>query len=171
MNTYQDTVKIRRSPIQKLPLVQTSSPRVLICEDDPATLLQLKYTFMDQGCQVKALALGNSAFHCLESEEFDLVLMDFSMPFKRADEIMGDLIPWRRISTPFVLISAEDHRADAKELGFQAFYYKPITVGLAEKLLHDFVPQFLTKRDQMGEYVPQDLEILNPEMLPMGRVA
>lgn len=117
-------------------------PRVLICEDDPATLLQLKYTFQELGCDVTALALGSAAFFRLETEKFDLVLMDFSVPFMDADEVIDEMLPWTRITTPFVLMSADDHRADTQKFGFLDFYPKPITVPVAETILQRFVGPF-----------------------------
>lgn len=117
-------------------------PRVLICEDDPATLLQLKYTFQELGCDVTPLALGSAAFFRLETERFDLVLMDFSVPFMDADQVIDEMLPWTRITTPFVLMSADDHRADTQKFGFLDFYPKPITVPVAETMLQRFIGPF-----------------------------
>lgn len=117
----------------------TYRPKVLVCEDDGATLLSLKFIFKELGCDVTTAALGSAAFHELQSRSFDLVVMDFWLPLLNAERAMHELIGWERIATPFVLISAEDHKEEARELGFMAFYQKPISVDVARKILERFV--------------------------------
>ena len=109
--------------------------RILICEDDPATLLQLKYTFQDRGCEVVALTLGSAAFYRLQTERFDLVVMDYQLPLSNAASVMQEMLPWERITIPFVLISSEDRQEEAKDIGFLAFYEKPITPMVAGKII------------------------------------
>ena len=109
--------------------------RILICEDDPATLLQLKYTFQDRGCEVVALTLGSAAFYRLQTERFDLVVMDYQLPLANAASVMQEMLPWERITIPFVLISSEDRRKEAEDLGFLAFYEKPIVPVVADKII------------------------------------
>lgn len=112
--------------------------RVLICEDDIPTLAQLQKTFELLNCQVETATTGTVALYKLRAQSYDLVLMDYQMPLKDAADTVSALTSKQSVSYPLVLISAEDHRRDAHELGFAAFYDKPITPRIAEEILQRF---------------------------------
>lgn len=108
-------------------------PRVLVCEDDTPLRMQLRSVFRGIGCCVDAPELSSNAFHEIETEDFDLVLMHFTQALVDADRV--EFAPWARISTPFILFDDEDRRSEARRLGFEGFHRLPITPGDAQRIL------------------------------------
>lgn len=114
--------------------------RLLICEDDIPTLALLQKTFQMAGCEVDTATTGTVALYKLRTNNYDLVVMDYHMPLKDAHDTMLDLK--KDGGSPLlrkVLISAEDRSKDADQLGFDAFYSKPITPDLAEEIIKKYV--------------------------------
>ena len=121
-------------------MVTGFKPRLLVCEDDIPTLALLQRTFEHVGCEVDTATTGTVALYKLRANSYDLVIMDYHMPLKDAHDTMTDLgKDGEKKRTPKILISAEDRSKDAKELGFAAFYGKPITPELAEKIVNTYV--------------------------------
>ncbi len=125
-------------------------PHILVCEDDGATLLQLKATLQHLGCRVTTAAVGSAAFHELQTQTFDLVIMDYNMPLRLTGKCISELLPWEAISTPMILTSAEDHTRDAGEQGFLAFYPKPLTVDVMQEILKRYVVGKIVHREPAG---------------------
>ncbi|MCB0219137.1 MAG: response regulator [Chrysiogenetes bacterium] len=114
--------------------------RLLICEDDIPTLALLQKTFELAGCEVETATTGTVALYKLRANHYDLVVMDYHMPLKDAQDTMNELSKeGGKNTTPKILISAEDRSADAATLGFEAFYPKPITPDLAEAIIKTHV--------------------------------
>ncbi len=119
--------------------------RVLVCEDDIPTLAQMQKTFQLLGCEVTTATTGTVALYKIRAEKYDLVLMDYNMPLKDASQTVIALAEHGKFTTPMILISAEDHERDARDLGFKAFYPKPITPAVAEKILLRFTNAKISK--------------------------
>lgn len=114
--------------------------RILVCEDDIPTLAQLQRIFESLGCEVATATTGTVALFKLRNEPFDMVVMDFQMPLKDASQTMVALSSSQDVKIPMILISSADYGREARELGFSAFYPKPITVAKAEEILKKYFP-------------------------------
>lgn len=119
--------------------MSNSKARLLICEDDIPTLALLQKTFEMAGCEVDTATTGTVALYKLRANNYDLVVMDYHMPLKDAQDTMTELSKEGSDSTPKILISAEDRSADAAKLGFEAFYAKPVTPDIAETIIKTHV--------------------------------
>lgn len=138
--TAQETWKMQSARKKAGTLNNPSElPRVLIWEDDVATVMQLDKTFTMAGCRTKSVSFGNEAYIEFHANSYDLVVMDYQLSFTDARRALDGVPDWARMTTPFVLISSQDRRDEAQQLGFSAFYQKPVLVDTAADILRRFV--------------------------------
>jgi len=75
------------------------SSRVLVVEDDEAIRILIRTVLVRYGYQVETANDGAQAIECIQSNNYDAILMDFMMPFKTG----LDVLEWMRESRPDVL--------------------------------------------------------------------
>jgi len=63
-----------------LPVGWTRKPRILIIDDDPASVATLKLSFQKQGCEVHVANSGYEGLDELTHERYDLLVIDWIMP-------------------------------------------------------------------------------------------
>ena len=68
--------------------MQTSPPRALVAEDNPATAGVLKHSFQRAGFDVVWMANGSAAATKAESEPFDVIITDFQMPGACGEDVI-----------------------------------------------------------------------------------
>lgn len=113
----------------------TSSPRVLLADDDPASRRFLRDALLALGAQVQDCANGNEALQLARNRSFDLLLLDCRMPGAGACEVLAALNASGGASCGSLAVasSAELDAAAERELrasGFHDVLRKPC--GLAE---------------------------------------
>ena len=138
-----DTAPNANAPTPTRPLkrgVQTGSEkqlsshtRVLVAEDNEVNRLVLKHLLSGQRYDVTFAVDGREAFEAFKSHDFDVILMDISMPNMdgyeatkaiRAHETLHNLI-----HTPIICVTAhtlDEHREKSLESGMNDYIPKPV---------------------------------------------
>ncbi len=108
--------------------------RVLLVDDDQATLASLSRTFRLSGYEAVVCDNATRAISLLRSERFDMVFSDVGMPGKDGLAMLAELRDLG-ITTPVIMISGQatvDMAVRATKLGALDFLEKPIS---ADKLV------------------------------------
>lgn len=108
------------------------SKSVLIVDDEPDTLGLIELTLQTAGYQVSTAVNGDQALGLLETESFDLLLLDIMMPGKTGFDIVRELQAREKHIPPIVFLTAKNQPEDretSKSLGAAAFLKKPTTRG------------------------------------------
>jgi CheY-like chemotaxis protein len=105
---------------------------ILYVEDHATVRLALKETLEREGWHVEACADGVSALARLEGgEAYALLVFDNDLPGIDGIELTRRARSFtHRRSTPVVIVSASEVRAEAREAGADVFLRKPQDVGL-----------------------------------------
>ena len=101
--------------------------RLLIVEDDKKTSAALKTGLVNEGFSVAVAATGEEGFFLLNSEKFDLVVLDWMLPGRDGVEILKTLRA-RGTGTPVLLLTARDAVEDrvlGLESGADDYLVKP----------------------------------------------
>ena len=101
--------------------------RLLIVEDDKKTSAALKTGLVNEGFSVAVAATGEEGFFLLNSEKFDLVVLDWMLPGRDGVEILKTLRA-HGAGTPVLLLTARDAVADrvlGLESGADDYMVKP----------------------------------------------
>src|ERR1019366_4852102 len=101
--------------------------RLLIVEDDKKTSGALKAGLESEGFSTAAAHTGEEGFFLLNSEEFDLVVLDWMLPGRDGIEILRTLRA-RGSKTPVLLLTARDAVEDrvlGLESGADDYLVKP----------------------------------------------
>lgn len=101
--------------------------RLLLVEDDAmlgrAVLTGLKM----EGYAVDWMSTGQSALHCLETEEYDLVILDLGLPDIDGKTVLG-MLRKRGETTPVIILTARDSiedRVGGLDAGADDYMVKP----------------------------------------------
>ena len=122
----------------------STSPLVLIADDEPLLLKMLTKVLKRMGNQVIAVSDGSSAVDAfmVQPEEFDLVVLDMNMPIMDGAEAFH-AISAQSSRTP-VLISSGDSRDEVlKRLKIEpaGIISKPYNLNELRTALHEFLPR------------------------------
>ena len=126
---------------------QLEGKRVVICEDEAVTQMQLRRALGRAGLQVVGIATnGKEAVETTLREKPDIVLMDIRMP------VMDGIAAARRIMESFpvcmVMLTAfanDGYQEQAKQLGAAGYIVKPITSDVLLPLLQEALENFHRK--------------------------
>ena len=128
-----------------------SSPRrILVVDDEPLVCDSVRRMLMAGGHTVQTAGSGDEALERLESETFDVVVVDYLMPAMRGDELSEE-IKKRNAHQPIVMISSSAELLAATGRQFSA------------------VDVVLGKPFQIDELL-QTIARVAPERLPGGSV-
>ncbi|MBU5316371.1 response regulator transcription factor [Clostridium bornimense] len=104
--------------------------RVLVVEDSRDVNLLLANTLKGDGYEVESVFDGLSAINIIRSNNFDVILLDIMLPYKRGDEILKEI---RNLcEVPVIIISAKDlvgTKIDFLKLGADDYITKPFDLG------------------------------------------
>lgn len=120
--------------------------RLLIVDDDPATLASLRDLFVRAGFDVDTATTGRDALgHLLERENPSAIVLDVRMPVMSGEELVPVLRAYRRFtSIPVVLLTGFDdikrNVADAVELVIRKPYRADELVAGVERLVGASAP-------------------------------
>lgn len=126
--------------------------RVLVVDDNAVNLKVAAGIFSKYGIDIAVATSGEDSIRKIESEKYDLVLMDMVMPDMGGDEVLKVIRAkednyYKEV--PFVALTAQNGanvREDMLGLGFQEYLAKPIKRRYLEKCLLDFLPEELIER-------------------------
>ena len=111
------------------PSFELTGRRVVVCEDEGVTLMQLRRMLTREGMQVVDVAdNGAAAVEAVLRERPDLVIMDIRMPDVDGLEAAARIL--QTYSVCIVMLTAfsdEAHRQRAQEIGACGYVVKPVT--------------------------------------------
>jgi DNA-binding NtrC family response regulator len=121
----------------------------ILCVDDDQSVQDLVSThLMLQGFEVKTAANGEEAIKCLESETFDILLLDIEMPKMNGLEVLR-YVKIRHIHVhPIMLTGADDLQALNECARWGAFDYLPKPYNFHE--LMDSIDRVLAEEVHAG---------------------
>lgn len=115
--------------------------RILLAEDNPVNQLLTSGMLDFLGFKVKVAANGNEAVEFLDTEDFDLILMDIQMPEKNGFEATKEIRSSQdhnRRNIPIIALTANALQGEEKkymEAGMNGYLTKPFTeAGLYETI-------------------------------------
>ncbi|MFJ4144689.1 response regulator [Pseudomonas sp. NPDC089734] len=122
---------VRTGVIQPL---SSRPPKVLCVDDNPANLLLVQTLLEDMGALVVAVDSGYAALHSVQTETFDLVLMDVQMPGMDGRQTTEAIRLWeterQNTSLPIVALTAHAMANEKRSLlqsGMDDYLTKPIS--------------------------------------------
>ncbi|MFM8450531.1 MAG: ATP-binding protein [Haliscomenobacter sp.] len=127
------TPPIIPAPIPGLPLLQPSTPTILLVEDDPEMADYIQ-SVLKNDYQVRIAYNGQSALNLLESETADLIVSDIMMPEMDGFQFLAE-VKKIKFDLPFIFLTARIESPDrlhALRLGVDDYLTKPF---LEEELL------------------------------------
>jgi CheY-like chemotaxis protein len=110
-----------------------SAARILVAEDDPASLELLHAYLESHGYEVGAAPDGNRALDMAASGEFDLLIMDVHMPLYGGQEVLL-MLRKRLLVHPIKIIALTADtrwalRDEMKRNGVDGYLIKPVSLS------------------------------------------
>ena len=105
--------------------------RVLVVEDDKEIRKLLKDYLEEHEYEVTEAAEGRTASEVIESDSFDVILMDMMLPYKSGDVLIRELRESKDVEkskTPVIVLSAKsmkDTRLEVLRMGADDYIIKP----------------------------------------------
>lgn len=116
--------------------------KVLLVEDHPATRSGTSALLRQEGATVIEASNGHEAFHALEAETFDVLLLDMMLPDLDGREILARLQAKPLPSLKGVLVLTGDltaeRLADVKRLGADGLIGKPVDLARLVATIEEF---------------------------------
>ena len=115
--------------------------RLLIVEDDKKTSAALKTGLEREGFSTAAAHTGEEGFFLLNSQEFDLVILDWMLPGRDGIAILKTLRA-RRTKTPVLLLTARDaveDRVQGLQSGADDYLVKPFAFAELVARIHSLL--------------------------------
>ena len=106
--------------------------RILVAEDDPASLEVLQSYLEYQGYEVSAAPDGNRALEMGGSGEFDLLILDIHMPLYEGQEVI-QMLRKRFLNHPIkvIALTADPRRSVRDQMqheGVDGYLVKPVSL-------------------------------------------
>lgn len=130
---------VRNEPNEPL---ASRAPKVLCVDDNPANLLLVQTLLEDMGARVLAVESGYAAIKAVQTETFDLVLMDVQMPGMDGRQTTETIRQWEstRQSTPLPIVALTAHAmANEKRALLQSGMDDYLTKPISERQLAQVV--------------------------------
>jgi len=102
--------------------------KVLICEDNKLALRTLTTVLRREGYETESAPDGNAAMSLIQTQSFDLIIVDIHLPYHSGLEIVKHLRTDLKKDTPVLIITAFSDpqvQQQAGELGIQGYIVKP----------------------------------------------
>lgn len=104
--------------------------KILIIEDDPATLTGLSETLTEEHLEVSTVMSGKMGYERAKEGGFDLIILDLMLPEKNGIDICRDL---RKdgINTPILMLTGKKEEFDkvlGLEIGADDYVTKPFSI-------------------------------------------
>ena len=131
--------QVRSEPGEPL---SSRPPKVLCVDDNPANLLLVQTLLEDMGAKVLAVESGYAAIKAVQTETFDLVLMDVQMPGMDGRQSTETIRQWEseRHCTPLPIVALTAHAmANEKRALLQSGMDDYLTKPISERQLAQVV--------------------------------
>lgn len=110
-------------------LEQNTNSRILIVDDNPQNLQVLGRLLQEKNYEIEFAINGKAALEWLESQQFDLILLDINMPEMDGFEVCQTIRKDEKLNkVPVIFLSADSDRESILrgfELGAQDYVTKP----------------------------------------------
>ena len=120
--------------------------KILVVEDTPMNQQLARWTLEKLGCTVEIADNGEAAVQKIQSNSYDLILMDLQMPgmdgLTATHEIRHIEVTQALKMTPIVAMTAhvlDEDRVLAKKAGMQDFLIKPVSADEFQRVLKQFL--------------------------------
>jgi len=104
--------------------------RILIVEDDPAILVGLKESLLEEHFEVLTASDGEEGYQKGKKENIDLIILDLMLPTKNGIEICKDL-RLNGVSVPILMLTSKKEEMDkvlGLEIGADDYVTKPFSI-------------------------------------------
>jgi DNA-binding response OmpR family regulator len=101
--------------------------RILVVDDEPSVRYFVNEALSDEGYQVVCVASGEAALACIETQPFDLALIDLKLPDIGGIEVLSALRQ-QSLDTTIIVLTAYaslDTAVEALRLGAHDYLFKP----------------------------------------------
>lgn len=154
--------------------LSSRAPKVLCVDDNPANLLLVQTLLEDMGAKVLAVESGYAAVKTVQTEAFDLILMDVQMPGMDGRQTTEVIRQWEseRHSTPLPIVALTAHAmANEKRALLQSGMDDYLTKPISERQLAQVVLKWtgLALRNHGPDRASEsygngvELQVLDPE--------
>ncbi len=134
--------------------------RILVVEDSATMLYQLQNSLKIQGFQVDITKNGLSAWEKLNTNDYDLVITDYDMPYVDGLELCFRIRQSNKFENlPIIIETSKDSKADQvkiRSIGIQAFITKPFSpdrmIAEVERVLAE--TRLKQYQSAMSHYLP-----------------
>ncbi len=104
--------------------------RILICEDNRLALRTISVVLEREGFTSETAENGTDAISLLQSNVYDMVIVDIHLPYHSGLELIQYLRSDLRLQTPVLIVTAFSDpqiRRRATELGIEGYIIKPFS--------------------------------------------
>jgi PAS domain S-box-containing protein len=146
------------------------SARILVAEDSPGSQMVTEVLLKKAGCEVHIVNDGAEAVNAVTEDQFDVILMDMSMPNMDGVEATRQIraMKGEASQVPIIAMTANvftDDRQRCMDAGMNDFIAKPINTGeLLDRLVH-WVTVGSAKLIDETEADPVESDIVNLELM------
>jgi len=119
--------------------------RILLAEDEPTIAKLIEFKISKDGHDVTIARDGLQAMKCIDTEAWDLIILDVMMPGKTGWEVLQSLRARAEfIAIPVIMLTAkgrEEDRHHAAQLGATDFIRKPFDPAELSQLVARWLHQ------------------------------
>jgi len=135
--------------------------KILIIEDDPATIAGLSETLIEEHFDVSTAMSGEMGYEKAKEGGFDLIILDLMLPDKGGVDICKDL---RKdgVNTPILMLTGKKEEVDkviGLEMGADDYVTKPFSLREVVARVKALLRRPQEIRPEIEEYSFSDIEI------------
>jgi len=135
--------------------------KILIIEDDPATVAGLSDTLTDEHFEVSTVMSGNMGYEKAKEGGYDLIILDLMLPDKSGVDICKDLRN-EGINTPILMLTGKKEEIDkiiGLEMGADDYVTKPFSIRELVARVKALLRRPTDIHPDLEEYSFSDVEI------------
>lgn len=120
----------------------SENKKILICEDDRATLMLLQRVLEKMGYEVFIDSTGDASFDYIQNQDLSMIITDLNMPSVNGFEIIEYARKKCQKTYPIVVLTNmqfQDTEAQALELGADVFLGKPFDLKTFSDTIRDLL--------------------------------
>ena len=109
-------------------MMNTTNPRILIVEDEPAIADNIQYALETEGFETRCLLTGMPVAELMAKESFDLIILDIGLPDINGIELCKEIRKSHNLPIIFLTArSGEIDRVVGLEIGADDYVVKPFS--------------------------------------------